>query len=80
MELGWANSRSIPIVLVSDDSVYYEHPLIHHAAGWIVHDLDAGITVVNSVLGAYGSKEIKRAYPEVIDVMATQNAPQMRYA
>lgn len=59
LELGWANASDIPIIMVTDDPVYRDHPLLHHSCGWIVDNLDDGIHVVNSVLGAYASKEVK---------------------
>lgn len=79
MELGWANGAGVPIVLVSDDPTYYNHPLLHHGVQWRLDNLDDAIYVVNAFLGAYSSKEKSIVYPEVVklDEPPTQ---QLRYA
>lgn len=53
IEIGWAAVHRVPIVLVTDDDNLAKHPLVRESVGWIVPNLDMGIAVINSVLGAY---------------------------
>lgn len=65
IEIGWANGRDTPIILVSDDDYLTHHPIVTGCVGWIVDDLDKGIEVVNAIFGAYAPKII--AKPETAD-------------
>lgn len=64
IEIGWANGRDTPIILVSDDDYLTHHPIVTGCVGWIVDDLDKGIEVVNAIFGAYAPKVI--AKPETL--------------
>lgn len=54
IEIGAASwGKEIPVVLVTDDTYYANHPLMMDCCNWIVPNLDDAVTVVNSVFGAY---------------------------
>lgn len=53
VELGWASARDIPVVLVTDDDNYKNHPLVYELASWVVDTLDEGVEIVNGVLDPY---------------------------
>lgn len=50
IELGWADARRIPIVIVMDMNNVHYHPIVRSMAGWIVPTLDDAIEVVNNIL------------------------------
>src|SRR5690606_25056357 len=56
IELAWAHALRKPTVLVTDDPLLTEHPVVQANAGWIVPTLEEGIDVVIGILGDYASK------------------------
>lgn len=80
IELGWANARDIPIVLVTDDPYYANHPLVMGCCGWIVDDLELGIQVINNIFGAYQKaykryEVVKETKPTILDDLAKLQKP-----
>jgi hypothetical protein len=50
MEIAWADSARIPIVLVIDKDNLHQHPMITECAGFIVNTLNEGLTVIERTL------------------------------
>lgn len=51
MEMGWADAFQVPVVMVArPDSPHRTHPLLAHAATYIVDDLADAARVVRSIL------------------------------
>jgi hypothetical protein len=57
MEVAWADSARIPIVLVIDKDNLHEHPMISECAGFIVTTLKEGLTVLERTLLTHLSPE-----------------------
>jgi nucleoside 2-deoxyribosyltransferase len=53
-ELAWAHVLGKPTVLVTDDPVLREHPVINVNAGWVLDTLDEAVEVLVGVLTVYG--------------------------
>ena len=52
VEVGWADAWRKPIVMVLDeDTKYYDHEFIKEIAGYIVYDLDDALEVVKAISG-----------------------------
>ena len=58
IELAWAHSLRKPTILVTDDPLLTDHPVVQACAGWVLRDLDSAIEVIVGVLSVY-SKEVK---------------------
>lgn len=52
-EIGYAAALRKPIILVTDDPDYFNHPLLSLSSGWIVDTVDKGLDVVRSLVGPY---------------------------
>ena len=50
VELGWADSKGIPIVLIMEKDNIHSHPIVKELASFTVPDLDTAIKVVKSIL------------------------------
>lgn len=53
IEIGAARALNKPIILVSEEPIVINHPVINAAAGWVLPDLDDGIEVVVGILQDY---------------------------
>jgi len=53
LEMGWASENNVPIILVTDDERYINHPLISETADYLVEGLDDGIVLLNGILEPY---------------------------
>ena len=53
IEMAWADMAGKPVVLVSDDPILLEHPVVNAVAGWIVPTLDDGLELIIGILGDY---------------------------
>lgn len=51
MEIAWAKSFSIPVILVMEDNNIHDHCMIRGSVGFVVNSLEAGIDVLVNVLG-----------------------------
>jgi hypothetical protein len=69
MEIAWADSARIPIVLVIDKDNVHQHPMITECAGFIVSTLEEGMTVLERTL-------LTRLSPESM----TRRLPQLKQA
>ncbi len=56
-ELGWATGVQTPTILVTDDPMLIEHPLIEAKVNWILNDFDDAIEVINTLFNAYVGNE-----------------------
>lgn len=52
-EIGWATGVHKPVVLVTDDEYYANHPLIKHNVSWVVDNFDDALDIICGVLGVY---------------------------
>lgn len=50
MEIAWAKSHNIPLVLVMEHNNIHNHPMIRESVGFIVQDLSSAIATVKSIL------------------------------
>lgn len=58
-EIAWARALAKTVILVTDDPVMKEHPVLGYCANWILDDLDQAVDVLVGVLGGYtGGKNI----------------------
>lgn len=48
IELGWADSKRIPIILVMEEGNIHNHPMVRQAAHHITDNLEKGIEIVAS--------------------------------
>lgn len=53
VELAWAHALRKPTILVSDDPLITEHPVMQANASWVVPSLDEAIEVIVGVLDVY---------------------------
>lgn len=53
LELGWAMAIEKPIILVTDDPAYSEHPLIQRKVDWIVDDFDTALEIIQGLFTDY---------------------------
>lgn len=53
LEIGWAHALRKPVVLVSNDPTVINHPVIGGSVDWLLSSLDAGVDVVEGILGGY---------------------------
>ena len=52
-ELAWAHAFRKPTVMVSDDQIIHEHPVIDTCSGWKTETLDDAIDIIIAVLEDY---------------------------
>ncbi len=50
IELGWADSRRIPIVLVMEPGNVHDHAMVRETADFIVNTVDEGVRVTRAIL------------------------------
>jgi len=50
MEIAWARSFQIPVILVMEKENIHNHPLLTYPAGYITNNIDEGIHVAISVV------------------------------
>ena len=53
IEIGWAIGLRKPLIVVSDDDQYMEHPLIKHNASWRLDNLSDAVEVITGLFGDY---------------------------
>lgn len=51
IELGWADSVRVPIILVLEPGSPHDHAMVREVAGWIVPNLQEALDVAIAVLG-----------------------------
>lgn len=49
IELGWADSRRTPIIVVMEKDNIHQHGMVREIANWVVPTIDEGIEVVNKI-------------------------------
>lgn len=50
MEIAWADSKRIPIILVMDDKNIHDHGMLRECAGFIVGTLPDGLDIARAIL------------------------------
>lgn len=50
MEIAWADSKRIPVILVEVEGGIHDHAMIHECAGFIVPTLDEALAVAKALL------------------------------
>lgn len=50
VELGWADARRIPIIVIMEEGNIHDHAFIREIANWIVPAVADALTVVKSIL------------------------------
>lgn len=50
IELGWADSRRIPIVIAMEKTNCHQHAMVREVAGYVLGDLDTALEVVKALL------------------------------
>lgn len=53
MEIGWAIMLQKPLIVITDDPILINHPLIKHNAGWLLDNLDDAVHVINNLFTDY---------------------------
>ena len=53
IEIGWAIGLRKPLIVVSDDEQYMEHPLIQRNASWRLDNLPDAVEVITGLFGDY---------------------------
>ena len=53
LEVAWAHWEKKPVILVSNDPHYLQHPVLGACASWRLKTLDDAIKVIDGVLGVY---------------------------
>ena len=53
IEIGWAIGLRKPLIVVSDDEQYMDHPLIKHNASWRLDNLSDAVEVITGLFGDY---------------------------
>lgn len=58
-ELAWAYDKRKPIVLITDNESYINHPFLAYAASWIVSDVDTLLErkIINQFYKSFNSAE-----------------------
>ena len=52
-ELGWATGVQKPTILVTDDPVLINHPLVSEKVNWIVDDFDKAVEIIHGLFDVY---------------------------
>lgn len=55
IEIGWAIGLRKPLIVVSDDEQYMEHPLIQRNASWRLDNLEDAVEVITGLFSDYVS-------------------------
>lgn len=55
-EIAWAFAARKPVVLVTDDALLRDHPVINMQCGWKLNTLDDALEVVTGILGQYAER------------------------
>lgn len=50
IELGWADAKRIPIIVVMEEGNIHDHAMVRELASWIVPTLDEAVMIANRVL------------------------------
>lgn len=50
IELGWADSKRIPVIVVMEDGNLHDHAMVNEMASFIVPDLDEAIKLTKKIL------------------------------
>lgn len=50
MELGWLNSRNVPIVIVMESGNLHDHAMVREVAAFITPDLNEAIDIIKRIL------------------------------
>lgn len=53
LEIGWAKAFNKPVVLVTDDDYYRQHPVSSFCASWLLDNLDDACDTILGVMGEY---------------------------
>ena len=53
IEIGWARALDKPVVVVAEDPVLFNHPVIIFCAGWMLGNLSEAVEVIGGLLGDY---------------------------
>jgi len=54
LEIAWADSRRIPIVIVMEDNNLHQHAMIREIAGFVVPSIKDGIEIVKAIMKLKG--------------------------
>ncbi len=53
IELGWAHALDKPTIVVTDDPMIFNHPVVGACAGWLLGTLDEAVAVIEGIFGGY---------------------------
>tara|TARA_Y100000310_G_C20631056_1_gene788660 strand:+ start:975 stop:1454 length:480 start_codon:yes stop_codon:yes gene_type:complete len=53
IEIGWAIGMRKPIIVVTDDKYFSEHPLIKSNVAWVLDNFDDALIVINGLFNDY---------------------------
>lgn len=53
IELGWADSARVPVIVITDQGNIHDHEMVHGLAGYEVESLEEGVFIACAVLGTH---------------------------